>query len=409
MKKSCILWMFAVLMLAFGMSSCSNDDSFVVNPNEDTTTEQEPFYYYNGGKIPLTLNENNYCINVLKESDEVRDRVLANVRVLETIGGDTVFNGYIVTRADYKKLTSQDFWKEDKKSVVVTGTYFQEGKLVVSTPYLSVGLKKKEDEALLIPYAEKYKLKIVGSFSQYFPLSYILYVTPESEKSPWECAKLIYESGEFEYSQPDLAYAPFINTSGDIEEHEVSPEEIPEGALNQTTTEFSWPVWKDVLTDVWFDDKPIEERPKTAAEVFNRFIGEGVADCFKCIQHNENIEREGWGSEYYQQYYKDVIVKIQESCFAYADGAVLRAVCYYLPIKDFDVTPKFDKWVAYEIFKSFMKLEGYYEDRCELQIVSLPEGDSVGPRLVYEVRKGYVGLVIDAHTGRALYKTSYDW
>ena len=196
---------------------------------------------------------------------------------------------------------------------------------------------------------------------------------------------------------------------GDIEEHEVSPEEIPEGALNQTTTEFSWSVWKDVLTDVWFDDKPIEERPKTAAEVFNRFIGEGVADCFKCIQHNENIEREGWGSEYYQQYYKDVIVKIQESCFAYADGAVLRAVCYYLPIKDFDVTPKFDKWVAYEIFKSFMKLEGYYEDRCELQIVSLPEGDSVGPRLVYEVRKGYMGLVIDAHTGRALYKTSYDW
>ena len=93
MKKSCILWMFALLMLVIGMSSCSNDDSFVVNPNEDTTTEQEPFYYYNGGKIPLTLNENNYCINVLKESDEVRDRVLANVRGLETIGGDTVFNG----------------------------------------------------------------------------------------------------------------------------------------------------------------------------------------------------------------------------------------------------------------------------------------------------------------------------
>ena len=67
--------------------------------------------------------------------------------------------------------------------------------------------------------------------------------------------------------------------------------------------------------------------------------------------------------------------------------------CRYMPIKDFDVTPKFDKWVAYEIFKSFMKLENYYEDRCELQIVCVPEGDSYVPRLAYEVKKGYVGLV----------------
>ena len=409
MKKNCFLWMGVVLMMTIGMSSCSSEDNFVVNPNDDKATEEDPFYYYNGGKIPLTLNENNYCLYVLKECDKVRERVLANVRVLETIGGSNVFDGYIVTRADYKKLTSQGFWKEDKKSVVVTGTYFQEGKLIITTPYLNVKLKKQEDEALLTPFAEKYKLKIVGSFSQYMPLWYILYVTPESEKGPLECANLIYESGEFEYSQADLTSAPFINTSGDIEEHEVSPEEIPEGALNQTTTEFTGPVWKDVLSDVWFDDTPVEERPKTAAEFFNTFIGEGVADCFKCIQHNENSEKEGWGSEYYQQYYKDVIVKIQESYFGYADGAISRAVCYYLPIKDFDVTPKFDKWVAYEIFKSFMKLENYYEDRCELQIVSLPEGDSVGPRLVYEVKKGYMGLVIDAHTGRALYTTSYDW
>jgi hypothetical protein len=102
-------------------------------------------------------------------------------------------------------------------------------------------------------------------------------------------------------------------------------------------------------------------------------------------------------------------VKIPESYFAYADGAVSWAVCYYLPIKDFDITQKFDKWVAYEIFKSFMKLENYYEDRCELQIVCVPEGDSYGPRLVYEVKKGYNGLVIDACSGRVLYRTSYDW
>ena len=206
MKKSCILWLSVVLMLAVSMSSCSIDDNFVVNPDDDETTEQDPFFYYNGGKIPLTLNKNNYCLYVLKECDEVRERVLANVRVLETVRDNNVFDGYIVTRTDYKKLKSQGFWKEDKKSVVVTGTYFLEGKLVVSTPYLSVKLKKKEDEALLTPYAEKYKLKIVGSFSQYFPLSYTLYVTPESEKSPIEIANEMFESGDFAGSRPSFAY-----------------------------------------------------------------------------------------------------------------------------------------------------------------------------------------------------------
>lgn len=81
----------------------------------------------------------------------------------------------------------------------------------------------------------------------------------------------------------------------------------------------------------------------------------------------------------------------------------------YLPIKDFDVTPNFSERVAIGIFKSFMKLDKYNENRCELQIVRVPEGETFGPRLAYEVRNGLEGLVIDARSGRALYRTSYDW
>ena len=406
MKKSFFIWIGAMLMMAVCMSSCSSDDDYVVNPEEEEEIVQKDyFYYYKGDKIPLTLNVNNYCINIPKEQDKIRERVLANVRVLETIHDET-FEGYIVTRADYKKLTKQDFWKEDVKSLIVTPSYFTEtNRLVISTPYLTVKLKKEEDSDLLASYAEKYRL-IIDHSDLYMPLWYILHVTPESEKSPLECSNEIYESGDFESSQPDLVDGRSINTSGDIEEHEVSPEEIPEGALNQTSTEFMEPAWDGVYKNIHFSDSLVEKRPKTAAEFFNRFIGDGVADCFKCTQHNESGN---WGNEYYQQYYKDVIVKIHESYFTFSDGTMQWAVCYYLPIKDFDVTPKFNKWVAYEIFKSFMKLENYYEDRCELQIVCLPDGESYGPRLVYEVKKGYQGLVIDARSGRALYRTSYDW
>lgn len=406
MKKSIFIWMGAMLMMTIGMCSCSDDDNDVVNPEEEEEIVQKDFFYYHmGDKIPLTLNVNNYCINIPKDNDKIRERALAIVRVLKTLNDET-YEGYIVTRADYKKLTAQDFWKEDVKSVIVTPSYFNEyNKVVISTPYLTVKLKKEEDSDLLTSYAEKYKLQIVRQ-DAFMPLYYILCVTPESEKNPLVCANEIYESGDFASSQPDLVSGGFINTSGDIEEHEVSPEEIPEGALNQTTTEFMEPGFDGVYKNIHFSDSTVEKRPKTANEFFNKYIGKGVADCFKCIQHDES---DGWGFEYYQQYYKDVIVKIKESYFSIGDGTIQWAVCYYLPIKDFDVTPKFNKWVAYEIFKSFMKLENYYEDRCELQIVCVPEGDSYGPRLAYEVKNGYEGLVIDARSGRALYRTSYDW
>lgn len=403
MKTRTFIGMMVMLIALVSMSACGNDD----NPaNETPAVAQTYFYYYKDQKIPLTLNKNNFCINIPKEHDIIRERAQKNVHVLDSIYDD-IFDGYIVTWADYEKLTSQDFWKEDAKSVIVTASFFNENnKVVVLSPYMTVKLKKKEDIDLLTSYAEKYRL-IIDRNSPYMPLWYILHVTPESEKSPLQIANELYESGDFEASEPDLVFCPFINTSGDIEEHEVLPEEIPEGALNQTTTEFTGPVRDDVyVKNIHFDDTPVEERPKTATEFFNRFIGNGVADCFRRFQHNEDG---GWKSEYYQQYYKDVIVKDYTSYFAYSDGTMTWAVCHYLPIKDFDVTPKFDKWVAYEIFKSFMKLENYYEDRCELQIVCVPEGESYGPRLAYEVKKGYNGLVIDACSGRVLYRTSYDW
>ena len=70
---------------------------------------------------------------------------------------------------------------------------------------------------MLTSYAEQYKLVIVSN-SPLMPLWYILAVTPESEKSPLECANELYESGNFVSSVPDLAsvifpeieYRPFV-------------------------------------------------------------------------------------------------------------------------------------------------------------------------------------------------------
>ena len=180
---------------------------------------QMAYYYYKGNKIPLTLNENKVVVSIPKEYDGVCKRIRANLPVLSTIT-DQVFDSFIIPRSDFERLASQDFWKEDAKSVVLTSSYYTEDKTeVFETPYLNVKLKKEDDADLLASYAEKYRLKIVGNDS-FMPLWYILHVTPESEKSPLKCANEIFESGEFASAVPDLssdddfdlgiAYRPFI-------------------------------------------------------------------------------------------------------------------------------------------------------------------------------------------------------
>ena len=180
---------------------------------------QIDYYYYKGNKIPLTLNENKVIVSIPKEYDGTSKRIRANVPVIRTIK-DELFDIFIIPRSDFEKLTSQSFWEEDAKSVVLTSSYYSENnKEVFETPYLTVKLKEEGDANLLDYYAEKYRLKNLGSFSQYLPLWYVLYVTPDSEKSPLQCANEIFESGEFAASVPDLAsddygirppYRPFV-------------------------------------------------------------------------------------------------------------------------------------------------------------------------------------------------------
>ena len=166
---------------------------------------QTDYYYYQGNKIPLTLNENKVCVSIPKDRDIISERIRENVHALITIKDET-FDIIVISRSDFEKLASLDSWKEYAKSVVLTSSYYTEDKKeVYETPYLNVKLKKEEDANLLDSYAEKYRLKNLGSFSQYLPLWYILHVTPDSDKSPLECANELYESGYFASSVPDLA------------------------------------------------------------------------------------------------------------------------------------------------------------------------------------------------------------
>ena len=170
---------------------------------------QTDFYYYKGEKMPLTRVEDKVVISIPKECGETVERVRSYARVLDIVRDDD-FDIFALSLSEFERLKAQSFWEEDSKSMIFTSCYLTEQKKeVVSTPYMSVKIKKEQDMDILKAYVDKYKLR----FDNYKPLLslwYILSVTLESEKTPLQIANELYETGEFSSSEPDLAGSALI-------------------------------------------------------------------------------------------------------------------------------------------------------------------------------------------------------
>lgn len=177
---------------------------FVISCSIHATAQTDYYYgHYNSDeKTPLTLNENKVCANISKDNKTASEKILTNAKILERTSDET-FDIFILLRSELEKLTSLDSWKEYAKSVIFTSSYFYENKEAFASPYIKVKLKNEEDINLLTSCAEKYKLRLVGN-SPLRPLWYTLALTPDSERSPLECANELYESGFFVASAPDL-------------------------------------------------------------------------------------------------------------------------------------------------------------------------------------------------------------
>ena len=122
----------------------------------------------------------------------------------------------------------------------------------------------------------------------------------------WICALLLMIAGLSGCSKDDDD--PVLD---DGLYEELLKEDYPEGLLNQTTTEFTGDEWGFANAALWgqgyiqegnlkvrrnslgaieavdFSGAPRAERPKTVAEFYERYSGEGVADCFKCVIHTD--------------------------------------------------------------------------------------------------------------------------
>ena len=168
-----------------------------------TIMAQTDYYYYKGKKIPLIVNKDKVCVNVPKVRGKASEKIRANVKVVEQIKDET-FDIFIVSRSEYGKLTLLDSWANKAKFVLLTPCYkTPDNEEVFLTPYLNLRLKKKEDIDILRSYAQELGLEIIKN-DQLMPLWYILSVTSETGKNALETANILWESGKFAASVPDL-------------------------------------------------------------------------------------------------------------------------------------------------------------------------------------------------------------
>jgi hypothetical protein len=83
----------------------------------------QTYYYYDayGKKTPITLNEDKLVVSIPRDYDEITKRISVNVQALFWTQ-DNYFDFFFITRSDFEKLTSLDFWEEDSKSVIISRT-----------------------------------------------------------------------------------------------------------------------------------------------------------------------------------------------------------------------------------------------------------------------------------------------
>ena len=177
--------------------------SFIILCSIHTIAQTDFYYYFQGNKIPITLNEDKVCVSIPKYCEKTSERVRENVKVLSKIKDET-FDIYVITQSDFEKLTSLESWAKDSKSIIVTPNYrTTDATEVFMSPYLNIQLKKEEDIDLLTSYAGRYGLEIVKQ-DPLMPLWYILVLTQNCDKNTLECANELFESGDFASSVPDF-------------------------------------------------------------------------------------------------------------------------------------------------------------------------------------------------------------
>ncbi len=216
------IWISLILLIGFSLQ----------------LSAQEYFYYYKGTKIALELNPEYLFISAPNQN--MVDNVHINVAIdpNHTLSQRDNTSQTLLKPQNFEEKNPVRFWKEIKltkrhsKSAYLTqiqatrtankdlivAPYFKtkDGDKIGLSNFFYVKLKQETDFSSLLTQIKLHNLELVGN-NQFMPLWYTVSVTPNSLDA-LQMANLFYETGLFQYVEPDLMIDVLLqdaqNTSG---------------------------------------------------------------------------------------------------------------------------------------------------------------------------------------------------
>lgn len=215
MRKSIVLLYMLIFMAIYGLAQNGNS---------------KYYYYYKTEKQYLELNTDFVFVSVIGNEDTQNNELFK-------VGEGILKKEGLSAKMKQKLNTSDDFyWAEIKfgentnnviynekvkalrqnKNIQSISPYFKSAnsKKIGLTNFFYVKLKATADIMLMEQYAKQANCIIVKQ-DDFMPLWYVLSCTKSSDKNAMELANQFFESGLFQYAEPDLMLDNILNCVND--------------------------------------------------------------------------------------------------------------------------------------------------------------------------------------------------
>jgi|GEM_PF-3124600 len=231
MKKTLSIF----LLLSILLSACKkNKDSSITDSSgglqQKQIEETKYYYYYKDSKNYLHLNTEYFFVS-LKSGAPIS--FPANIKAAKTFEK----REHLPARMQNQFHTAEDYsWAEYRLTTSQTESeYFalldkmkRDGNIELAAPYFKdnngekiglsnffyVKLKSREDFAALKNTSDKYNAVIVEQ-NKFMPLWYTLSCSAKTEFNAMQLANIYYESGQFQYAEPDLMAGNVLQCASD--------------------------------------------------------------------------------------------------------------------------------------------------------------------------------------------------
>lgn len=200
-----------------------------------SNNSNEYFYYYKGEQTNLSIDSSRlfvvtYGMLELPSRNSFSDiiindygishahkavRMKSNEELLAQTRLSPIYMGSVgliddINEVKYKKVV--DSLNAITNVLQVLPSFILGGQRVDVTNNFYVKLQSHEDLHLLEGLADNYGISIIGN-NEYMPLWYTLSCTRTSELNSIEAANLFYESGLFEFSEPEFSYCDLAQSN----------------------------------------------------------------------------------------------------------------------------------------------------------------------------------------------------